>query len=400
MLKDLCYDTYLGYQHNQIIDYNKFNLALAKIQNDNLDFESLGLSDPIILRDESKKVFFNDETEYFFDDYLTNAEISMSESDKQYLLKMSLYQEQFEEDIKLFLNYLKSYSIQLDALVNYVSFGRCLTIFKILYQDGSIKLNNKFEFYIVEEAFKWGIGRFIVSAHHYDDCIDCSDQCDKHLKYFSLCRFCLTVNKTKKEYGKPKDVPLQDWICDKQVWYDQLGKLTMNEHTRSFHDKFIYREQIFHSTSKMNFRNMVENDIQEAKKLEEYNKSQKKLEFDEQNRSFKNFRGFGLPKEQIEYKNEMLGTQDQPETYDNQINIPKSPFFNETNSVGFFSSPVKSSFSFSSSSSSTFVNNSQDNLKFCEDCKSEFTFLFGEKRCLCSNSSFSFSSKKISRFKE
>jgi len=393
-LKDLCYDIYLNYQNNQIIDNRKFNRIIAELQTSSINIEALGLADPIIINN-TKEVHFNDETEYHFDEYLTNKNINMSESEVQQILKISSNIDQFEEDVKLFLNYLKSYSVQLDALVKIVSWGRSISIFKILFTTHKVKLNSIYEYQIVKEAFDYGIARYIIDANHYDDCIQHSDECDKHIKYFSLCESCLSVNIERKEYNKPRDVPLSEWRCKLAQWYDRSGKIDNDDYTEVFHDCLIFNEINNNNVIKFtpytqkNYRTIKQNYLTEQKKKIEYENSDEYKQFSSFNKDLKNFKGLSLPSDQQEFRNKSLSFVKSNETYD--INIPKSPFFN-VNKVDRLNTTSSFSSIFSSTTtqqnSPTFLDSPKEIIddeesNICDTCQSEYRIIFGSRKCKC-----------------
>lgn len=390
--KNICYDVYLEFSISGKVNHNLFNNSIKQYQLQQFNFDEYTTTTV----QEQKDVVINNETNHIQEDYLNeSSKPDLTNKQLNHVLKLSNRLNDFEEDIKLFINHQKSTSVFFDALMDVVGFGRILTIFKILLQSGSIKLHNIYEFRVVELAFHYGLHKSIIDATNYADCDGCNKWCDMHIRYFNLCEDCLMVNQHKR-IDKNKDIPLDERICKKYTWFGKQGIIVANQYNKLNYNNISIGEHLITKTTNIDYFNVLHNIYSEQQKKKQVENDVVLNAMIKKQCEDRKFSGLQLNDEIMDRKNSLLKYNKKSEVFTEQ------PKFSSVSPTKTLTDEVLSDSKYVETlPSPLFTNDNNKSITFeagdtCPDCDSIFERRFGSIKCSCRTISKSFSGSKFS----
>jgi len=401
--KTVCYQIYLQFSNTGKIDHKLFNTTIKNIQMEQFNFAPGDESYSRTIVDPSKDVITNDQTEFNCDSYLDNSVPELSSNSLSIMTELSHKLGDFEYELDLFINYMKSLSVGYDALTMIVGFGRIKSIFKILLLEGKIKLHNEYEYQVVEFAMYYGIGSKIISMLNYSNCESCdkSNNCDNHIRYFMICKECNTVNCHRKKNHKRLGYTISDTLCKNFFWFCNTGRILPSSHVTLNENNFQIGEHSISYRSNINYTAVLHNIVS-------YENKKKQLENDKVYTGMKqkqiqgrSFSGFSLSKETLDRKQELLNFNKKSEVFVVKRNfsseISPTKTLNENNfqfvklkSDNDFVSSLKSPSNILTPVKSVFKSGD-----ICPDCDFKFTEFLGSLKCKCRTISTSFSLGKF-----
>jgi len=349
---------------------------------------------------KDSEVYVHEAGNYVHDEYLVpESKPDIDSKDMNHIMKLSDQYDNYEQEITLFINYQKSISRYYDSLIKIVGFNRIMTIFKILLQSGNIKLNNIYEYRVIELGFYYGLHNHIINATNYQDCDNCSDRCDLHLRYFYLCEDCLSVNRHNRMV-KDKNIPIEDRTCKNFTWFGKQGKIIPSQYATLTYRNIIINNKSITPTTNLDYYSIVHNMFsleQKTKIVEEDSILKEMIKKQVEDRPFS---GLKLNDDILDRKTKLLSFNKKTEVFSVPTTFSSlSPTDSQTDTllsddkyIGALPSPL-------------FTNNNNKSVNFvagdiCPDCNSEFQKKFGSIKCKCRTISTSFSSSGFSLFKK